>query len=183
MAKGPDTLIRNVPTGKSPSLCSLTTSPALQRNSDPSPPPGPTHMTSTVSFRLLRIRTDRLIGRPSRPYLCQQPMLSVHQHVLRARQNPVHGYHSRTRARPEVTCSACLRRVRSRSMVRSRNGSYTGALRMRVGASMAMKQAPNIGKSIVTFAVISTTRTMPVSGARTTPTKKAAIPTTANPSG
>jgi hypothetical protein len=48
---------------------------------------------------------------------------------------------------------------------------------------MAMKQAPNIGKSIVTFAVISTTRTMPVSGARTTPMKKAAIPTTANPSG
>ena len=30
---------------------------------------------------------------------------------------------------------------------------------------MAMKQAPNIGKSIVTFAVISTTRTMPTSGA------------------
>jgi hypothetical protein len=46
-----------------------------------------------------------------------------------------------------------------------------------------MKQAPNIGKSIVTFAVISTTRTIPVSGARTTPVKNAAIPTTANPSG
>jgi hypothetical protein len=31
---------------------------------------------------------------------------------------------------------------------------------------MAMKQAPNIGNSMVTFAVISTTRTMPTSGAR-----------------
>jgi hypothetical protein len=41
---------------------------------------------------------------------------------------------------------------------------------------MAMKQAPNIGKSIVTFAVISTTRTMPVSGARTTPMKKGGHP-------
>jgi len=36
---------------------------------------------------------------------------------------------------------------------------------------------------IVTLAVISVTSTMPVSGARTTPVKKAAIPTTAKPSG
>ena len=48
---------------------------------------------------------------------------------------------------------------------------------------MAAKQAPSIGKSIVTFDVISVTSTMPVSGARTTPVKKAAMPTTANPSG
>ncbi len=36
---------------------------------------------------------------------------------------------------------------------------------------------------MVTAAVISTTSTMPVSGARTTPVKKAAIPTTANAAG
>ena len=48
---------------------------------------------------------------------------------------------------------------------------------------MAAKHAPSIGSSMVTLAVISTTRVMPVSGARTTPAKKAAIPTTANPCG
>jgi hypothetical protein len=58
-----------------------------------------------------------------------------------------------------------------------------GALRISVGTSIATQQAPSIGNSIVTLAVISVTSTMPVSGARTTPVKKAAIPTTANASG
>ena len=48
---------------------------------------------------------------------------------------------------------------------------------------MAAKHAPSIGSNMVTLAVISTTSVMPVSGARTTPAKKAAIPTTANPCG
>jgi len=39
------------------------------------------------------------------------------------------------------------------------------------------------GSSMLTLAVISVTNTMPVSGARTTPVKNAAMPTTANPSG
>jgi ABC-type uncharacterized transport system substrate-binding protein len=52
----------------------------------------------------------------------------------------------------------------------------------RVGTSMAAKHATSIGSNIVTLAVISVTSTIPVSGARTTPVKKAAIPTTANPS-
>jgi hypothetical protein len=57
-----------------------------------------------------------------------------------------------------------------------------GALLRRTGTSMATKHAPSIGRSIVTLAVISVTSTMPVSGARTTPVKKAAMPTTAKPS-
>jgi hypothetical protein len=52
-----------------------------------------------------------------------------------------------------------------------------------VGTSMATKHAASIGSSSVTLAVISVTSTMPVSGARTTPVKNAAIPTTANPCG
>jgi hypothetical protein len=39
---------------------------------------------------------------------------------------------------------------------------------------MATKHAPNMGSSMVTLMVISVTNTMPVSGARTTPVKKAA---------
>ena len=52
-----------------------------------------------------------------------------------------------------------------------------------VGTSIATAHAHNIGSSIVTLAVISVVSTMPVIGARTTPVKKAAMPTTANPSG
>ena len=44
---------------------------------------------------------------------------------------------------------------------------------------MAAKHAPSIGRSIVNAPVISATRTMPVTGACTTPVKKAAMPTTA----
>src|SRR5215472_4045598 len=49
-----------------------------------------------------------------------------------------------------------------------------GASRSRVGTSMEVKHATSIGSNIVTLAVISVTSTMPVSGARTTPVKKAA---------
>src|SRR5262249_55844975 len=55
-----------------------------------------------------------------------------------------------------------------------------GALRISVGTSIATQQAPSIGNSIVTLAVISVTSTMPVTGARKAPVKKAAMPTTAN---
>ena len=48
---------------------------------------------------------------------------------------------------------------------------------------MAAKQAPSIGSNSVTLEVISVARTIPVSGARTTPVKNAAIPTTAKPTG
>ena len=48
---------------------------------------------------------------------------------------------------------------------------------------MAAKQDPNIGRSKVRLAVISMTKMMPVSGARTTAVKNAAIPTTANATG
>ena len=41
----------------------------------------------------------------------------------------------------------------------------------------------SIGNRIVTLAVISVSSTIPVTGARTTPVKRAAIPTTAKPSG
>ena len=41
-----------------------------------------------------------------------------------------------------------------------------------VVTSIAAKQPPIIASSIVTFPVISVTRTIPVSGARTTPRKK-----------
>ena len=44
---------------------------------------------------------------------------------------------------------------------------------------MARAQAPSIGCSSETFPVISLTNTMPVSGVRTTPVKKAAMPTSA----
>ena len=54
---------------------------------------------------------------------------------------------------------------------------------MSVGVSMAIAQAHSIGRSMVTSAVISVASTMPVSGARTMPVKRAAIPTNANPSG
>ena len=53
----------------------------------------------------------------------------------------------------------------------------------RVAASMAIEQAHSIGSSIETLPVISVASTMPVIGARTTPAKNAAIPTTANASG
>jgi hypothetical protein len=39
-----------------------------------------------------------------------------------------------------------------------------GALRINVGTSIATQQAPSIGNSIVTLAVISVTSTMPVRG-------------------
>ena len=55
-----------------------------------------------------------------------------------------------------------------------------GASRSRFGTSIAAKQALSIGKSKVKLAVISVTRMMPVSGARTTAVKNAAIPTTAS---
>src|SRR5438309_651170 len=42
---------------------------------------------------------------------------------------------------------------------------------------MAAKQAPTMGSSMAKAAVISMISTMPVSGARTTPVKKAAMPT------
>ena len=48
---------------------------------------------------------------------------------------------------------------------------------------MAIEHAHNIGSSIDTLPVISVASTMPVIGARTTPVKKAAMPTTANASG
>ena len=48
---------------------------------------------------------------------------------------------------------------------------------------MAAKQAPSIGSNSVTLEVISVARTISVSGARTTPVKNAAIPTTAKPTG
>ena len=44
---------------------------------------------------------------------------------------------------------------------------------------MAAKQASNIGRRSVKQPVISVTKTMPVTGARTTAVKNAAIPTTA----
>ena len=47
------------------------------------------------------------------------------------------------------------------------------------GTIMAAKQANNIGKRRVKDPVISVTRMMPVTGARTTAVKNAAIPTTA----
>ena len=58
-----------------------------------------------------------------------------------------------------------------------------GGSRSSDGTNMATKHAQIIGNSIETLAVISVTSTMPVTGARTTPVKKAAIPTTANPTG
>ena len=58
-----------------------------------------------------------------------------------------------------------------------------GALPRSVGISMAAKHAPSIGNSIVRLPVISVIKTMPVTGARTTPVKKAAMPTTAKASG
>ena len=39
-----------------------------------------------------------------------------------------------------------------------------GALRISVGTSIATQQAPSMGNSIVTLAVISVTSTMPVRG-------------------
>ena len=58
-----------------------------------------------------------------------------------------------------------------------------GGFRRSAVKSIAAKHAPNIGRSIVTFPVISVTSTIPVSGARTTAAKKAAIPTTAKATG
>ena len=52
-----------------------------------------------------------------------------------------------------------------------------------VGTSIAVKQAASIGRSMGKLAVISITRTMPVTGARTTPVKNAAMPTTAKATG
>jgi hypothetical protein len=40
-----------------------------------------------------------------------------------------------------------------------------------------------VGRSILTLAVISIIRKIPVGGGRTTPVKKGAIPTTADPPG
>ena len=54
-----------------------------------------------------------------------------------------------------------------------------GAWRSRVGTIMAAKHEVNIGNSNVKLAVISATRTIPVTGARTTAVKNVAIPTTA----
>ena len=51
------------------------------------------------------------------------------------------------------------------------------------GTSMDVKLAPTITSSMVVFPVISVTSTIPVSGARTTPAKKAAMPASAKPSG
>ena len=58
-----------------------------------------------------------------------------------------------------------------------------GASRSRFGTSIAVKQALSIGKSKVKLAVISVTRTIPVSGARTTAVKNAAMPTMASAGG
>ena len=49
-----------------------------------------------------------------------------------------------------------------------------------VGTIMAAKLASNIGRRSVKHPVISVTKMIPVTGARTTAVKKAAIPTTAN---
>jgi hypothetical protein len=48
---------------------------------------------------------------------------------------------------------------------------------------MAVAHADNIGTSMETLSVISVASTRPVIGARTTPAKNAAMPTTANLSG
>ena len=53
-------------------------------------------------------------------------------------------------------------------------------LRSRFGAKIAAKQALSIGRSNVKLAVISMTRTITVSGARTTAVKNAAMPTMAS---
>jgi hypothetical protein len=58
-----------------------------------------------------------------------------------------------------------------------------GAFPSIVGTSMAVKHAPSMGNSIVELPVISAISAMPVTGARTTPVKKAAIPTTAKATG
>ena len=52
------------------------------------------------------------------------------------------------------------------------------ALCSSVGTSMATKHDASIGKSKLKLAVISVTRMIPVTGARTTAVKNAAIPTT-----
>ena len=54
-----------------------------------------------------------------------------------------------------------------------------GGLASRVGTSIAAKHAANIGNSWVLQPVNSTTRMIPVNGARTTAVKKAAMPVTA----
>lgn len=52
-----------------------------------------------------------------------------------------------------------------------------GALPSRFGISIAAKHALSMGKSKVKLAVISMTKMMPVTGARTTAVKNAAMPT------
>jgi len=53
-----------------------------------------------------------------------------------------------------------------------------GASRSRIGTSIAVKHALSMGKSKVKLAVISVTKMIPVTGARTTAVKNAAMPTT-----